>query len=772
MNLIWDCETFAAVRAFSLTHFNASVLSPGDALRLTAVGMLGRVSSSTLPANVRRPLCADMNSLMANAMLLHFDESAVSAADVAALLLATTDVHSDMVPFLNAHCRAVVQMLDPDMLLCVMAAHADAFADFERVTPLMPFYACALARLAGEGDAVDVLRAMRLHPALALGVHSETVLPEELARTLGSLPDAAVRSAYRYMTVPWPLLRELWRTRGILPYNPGLLSEEDPAELAPVLEAFMARPHTDFAGFVSARALRTPALVNVLMRTLCVHDSRRAIRAALLHNMSYAQLVQRVGLRVHACIGTRDEMYEYRYPATRLTHASLRELKFVLDHVMVYVNVMGLQDDLCQCLQEHAELWEHNANACLYALDREHTEEMYMRALSNARTLFSEFAFVTGAMLQAIVERDLFQYAPLRDMVSLEQLLPFRERILQREDVCLEPNSELLMHDAMLEAYAAKFADDPMFLYMVAHSPLPHARRVRLLSTLSPAHMPPCRLVASMYSAAYLWAPRSAAPAYVLIVPADFSLPAAENPYARRVLALQGDTLLQLGPEVRRKMHVHQVARSAGGLRSVPECEHQLVYVHVGAVRTVALQYRVLLPAYAGVCQYIALLARDLLLLLSRGLLYHVVLWPHARDVDFRSFGAADMLATARRSFSWENYRTLNDELIRFSPVFVCSNHYMARARVYTYHAMQYFSFCLLLWRDHAPGDPLLPLLEELCALFTQPGEPRAGAHVLLRAAAELEEHLLRGAHELRDADVLFEDVFAEFVLSQLPLAQ
>ena len=145
MNLIWDCETFAAVRAFSLTHFNASVLSPGDALRLTAVGMLGRVSSSTLPANVRRPLCADMNSLMANAMLLHFDESAVSAADVAALLLATTDVHSDMVPFLNAHCRAVVQMLDPDMLLCVMAAHADAFADFERVTPLMPFYACAVS---------------------------------------------------------------------------------------------------------------------------------------------------------------------------------------------------------------------------------------------------------------------------------------------------------------------------------------------------------------------------------------------------------------------------------------------------------------------------------------------------------------------------------------------------------------------------------------------------------------------------------------------------
>ncbi|QGN68044.1 IEV morphogenesis protein [Equine molluscum contagiosum-like virus] len=768
MNLILDEDVRETVRAFALTNFNAAVLSAGDALRLTGLGLLGRVDASALPARLRRPLCTDMTTLMASAMLLHFDETTVASAEIAALLLSTTQLHDEMVPYLNAHGATIVQVMDADLLLCLLSLREDYDGAFESITPLKPFYACAAARLAA--DSVSALHVLHVNPVLALGLRAEDTPTEELARVLAALPEQDVYEVYRHLEVPAPLLLELYATRGILPRNAGLRAEEDVTVLVPILEDFMRLPRVDFSAFLSERVLRHEEMREVMLELLCVHDARRAIRDALLSAMSYEQLVARVGLIAHACVGTTSEAYEFRCPATRLTHASLRELKFVLDHVTLYVNVLGLQEDLSERVLRTPQLWEYNPNACLYALDREHTEELYLRALAHSRELFSDFTFVTGAMLNAILERGLFNYTLLRDLVTVERLVPHRYEVLRLEDVCLEPHCEMLLRDEMLDAYACKFATHAMYLALVARSPLPLSRKLRLLQAVPPNTMPMCRLLAGMHRVAYQWSPRYVLPTYVAIATADHELPADVDPHYPRLITLRDNVLLQLGPGIRRKMHVHEVARQAcGGLRSVPEREHMLVQVRARGGTAVALQYSVALPVYATMRAYIVCLAQDLMALLTHGLFFRVMLWPPPQEVAFEGFGAAAMLTAARRAFQWDAYRTVNDELVSFSAVFVCCNHYLARVRVYVYYAMQYFAYCLLTWRDHAPADSLLLLLEELVPLFVGPGALRVGAPVLLRASAELEEFLLRGGRELRAADVLLEDLFAEFVAALMP---
>lgn len=766
MNFILNASAREAVIAFGTAGFSARTILPDRALVLAVSGCLGKIDSSTLSPATLRHVCTNMTLRMSSVLLLNIEEHYASGADTCAMMLSVTHLPVDTAPYANLHALEIVQLVDPEALLEVVRACRNTNKHLSQLVPFMSFYRVAAAKLSRE---MDIMRAVLYNPAMST-VLGEAGTVEFFSKLFDMVPDDDVEEVYKFCVVPADVLLRMHSERGILPSNHGLSSVTDLAVMLPILRTFMQHPEIDFKPFVNIEVMHTKEAVNIILEHLCVHRARWAIREALLFSMTYAHIVQRVGIRAHACIGTPDEIFPYRCPATRLTMASVRELKFVIDNAGVYCRVMKLEDDLRGRIQELDELWHYNAGVCM-ATFPEAPESTWMRALQSARMLVSGAQTVTPEMLDVIVERGLFDYAILYPAVGVERVVPYASKVLRIEDALAEPYVRLLYNVDMRKAFCALFVDNSMYMGVIIASTLQAELKMELLSMVPPNRMPMTRLEAALNTAAYAWSPRDPVSAVIRSSPAEHVFMDA-NPYVMNYFVANNRVRVETGTHVRKYMQVIGFSQMHPntGLLSIRESNHALVRVCVGGVTMVGMQYVCATHTLPSPETHCVNVLTDFMVLLKYGLVYRVMTFPALSLINFSDLDLASLLRTSPVSFAWHEFVTLNDEILEYSPIFALGNHYIERARILCCYALQYFIHALCQWRDIFSSIHLPEFVKNLYAIITHGSEMRISEAQLECACVEL-SHAIHSSIDcaIPHADMFVADMLAAFALSVLP---
>uniref|UniRef100_A0AAU7E1N3 Uncharacterized protein n=1 Tax=Rousettus bat poxvirus TaxID=3141933 RepID=A0AAU7E1N3_9POXV len=764
MNFILDDDAREAVQAFVASRFDARYIRATRALVLAVSGILGRLDYGFLSPAAMRYVCTAMVSRMSSVLVLNIEENYTSSSDICAAMLAMAHLPVEMAPYANLHASEIVQLVDSEVLMDMARGCRTVNTHLSVLSPFMTFYRAAAAKAARE---TDIVRLLLCNPAMAT-VLADNGTYELFSKAFEIMPDDDIAELYRYCTVPADALLEAYHTRGILPANRGLKAVTDVTVMRPIVEQFMHCPEIDFGPFVHKDVLHAREVIEVMLDNLCVHAARSTIRAALMFSMTYGQVLQRVGIKVHACIGTPDNIFQHRHPATRLTHASPGEVKFVIDNAGVYIRAMRLESDLRARVNEDESLWQYNAGVCIATYD-DPTEAMWLRALQTARA-FSGAKTVTDAMLELLIERGIFDYAMVCGTVRVERLVPHAMRVLRIEDALTEPYSHMLHHPEMLRVYAEKFIDNSMYLGIVMASPLSDDIKNALLNAVPPNRMPMPRLEATINTFAYAWEPRERTPAFIRSATTEHTFIDA-NPYAANCFVISDRLRVETGSHVRKFMRVigHSHQPPYTGLLSVRESSHTLVRVCVGGVTVPGMQYMCATRPHPMPRVHCFNVLSDFMVLLRHNLLYRVMRFPPLNTINLATLDFASLLRTSPIGFSWHEYVTLGDELIEFASIFAFGNHYVERVRVLCCYVLQYFIHALYQWKDLFSEVNVQDVVAGAYAILTGGGESRLTPEQFAGACVEIKCAMIYHAEGSFYLNMFMEDMLSEFLVNVAP---
>ncbi|CCD83218.1 conserved hypothetical pox protein [Squirrelpox virus] len=756
MDLITDFTVRSVLARFALTRFDTSIMPEKDVVFLIVAGMVGAVDSVSVPRHEHGALLAHAARITPTAVL-HFSPEVVSPALVARLLARVTDVTDEMVELLNRHAEDLLCLLDQDRVVRLLRGAARDKGHFDHHIPLGRFYRAALRHLP-----INNMELMARIPASVA-----VVPPVERGRLLSLMDDDTAILALSYAYIPPEALLDLFRRRGLLPYNIGLRDVTDPAAMVPIVREFMLSTNVDFSPFVSYDMLLEPLVQDALLANLRVHVSGPVIRDALLDRMSYDDIVTRAGIVAHASVGDDESAYPYRCPATRLLMLTELELRTVLNNIELYADVLGLARDIHHIVSQDDEAWAYNADACLYVMEAV-TEEDYLRAIRLCRgKLRTEFKFVTSAMLEAMAEKGSFSITNVAAAVDAEKLRAVLPRVLCLEDVMRKEYEPLFEEEEVRRAYAGKFCTHPMFMSLVSMSDLSQDLILDILRFMPNGIFPMTRMQFALQSVScawYItpWTPDPPVSPYVVQAPEGTDV-YAENLFRHNA------TVVRTGDNVRAKMRACALAEPHGGLLSLAETGHRLVTVVHGAQSTVGLQYEIRPCAQGTAADIASYTARDLLLLMEKGLLYRVFGDTCTHDYLEDALDARRLLGLQTRDVEFGNYVTLEDELVAFSTVLTRCNLFMARARIYAHYLSQYLAYCVRFWlvlSDDCEG--LAAALQVLVEVFCGGNAHSLGPAVFAEAAREIAtRHATEG--ELQAATRVFSEAVAVALLVRAP---
>ncbi|ATI20985.1 hypothetical protein KM540_gp054 [Western grey kangaroopox virus] len=711
-----------AFQNYANEDFHVRHLPVEDVAELLFAGVLGR---NCLEDMEPRRLKEVYRSMLRKSLtcIEYFEPEMVDAYDLVSLVAKTTAAHRKMMRYLDYHYCSVVSLLDVDILVRLLRyrlEHSDSLV--REMLAYRNFYTAVLEKLTAID--YDITALGRVDPGVLMRICASKFVPAEIMEpALDTMPEAEIYQVYRLQMVPPDLLIKLFQERRIVPYNVGMTLVRSSPALEEVVREYMRRPTIDFGNFLTAATLTDKHVVRTILDNLCSHVSKDAIRLSLLSSMTLDAIIDRVGIRAFVYVAIDEELFEHRHSINTICRTlSIADIKFMLDHYDVYFGKLNLQ----RVLMKHSdceELWRHNPNAILEALDfDEHTESMYLASIVYGKVLFYNYKFITSEMLENMVRFKKFSWATVSHLIEPEELIRFRD-FFQLGDVCYPDNARLFECRSLAELYVSKFHRHPMFLFLVTHAPL-SAQIRRDMIGMAP-EVAGSVLGGLLRKLAYSWEPTQPKPGTVsmdyVTVPDHTQIDRAAQ-----TVALEDGLVLSFKPTIRNTMYVINIGRDNSAALLYHRFEDCALVVAdrnpFSGSRgcTIAMRFRrVVRNSHRR--DLIIYLVHDLLTLARYGLFYRMLESTKLESLDFDNLTAHPFLEAAAHPLETDlgSYLTLEDALLSYGMPYHCVNHYILRARIYAKHLLQYYFFAIKNFYERGTTHhDLSKFLKSLARLF------------------------------------------------------
>ncbi|QHG62602.1 hypothetical protein [Cetacean poxvirus 1] len=700
MELIKSNKFYSVVNRYILSEFDSYTMSSKDLIDLAALGILGFVESTEMtPMDVN--IIKSELIKMSKSFILYFDEALINPIDIASLLLTTCKIYNELIPYIDAHSN-IVDLLDVLILPSFIRNNVVEDKDLYTCVPFAKFSMLCKKKLFNLS-----FKHFFNTPCMV-----QLIPEEQLIKFLTNMSYERIVATLSYTTFQPYILRYIFNKEDVLPYNTGLLAETSIEYLVKYIERFMKNPDIDFSRYLLTSKLCDPHIIKVIKKNLCVHASKSLIRKLLLKNQTYYELVHELGIRTHAYIGTANDIIEYasKY-VTTLNNVTLEDFMFILDNVYVYIAYMDLKYLIKNYIEncDESAIWEYNPTSCLYVYDMCNcvNEDLYIKAIKHISSdEVISFKFITNNMIEELVKKDMF-IAILKNAMDINCIIPYIDKVLKIEHICCPEFEYLFEFESIQEAYCSMFYSNPLYMGVVLNSHIKPCIKIRLLNIPDKGIFPLTKIHHYLYNIAYEWSNYEnncsiSTPNTIITIDHDLDL------YGEEIIIDNGD-VLQIGDYVMQKMQVCELTKEVGGLRSIPETCHKLIYVVSGNDKVLAIKFT---PKPINASKMLINIMYDLFTLMRHGIFYDVI---YTKKYDtFDNINMYEALHLRIKWFNWQKYITLEDEFLQYSKMFIYCNQYLVRINIYYHYITNYILYSIIYWTHHIRNGLLKEFISSL----------------------------------------------------------
>ncbi|AWU47086.1 hypothetical protein DP163_gp041 [Sea otter poxvirus] len=749
MEFVLNKDVYSMLEQLSLKNFNFLSMNNHALCKLMLLGSLPKSNNADDVIHLLSELIK-----YTQLCILYFKPRSISPEYVVKVILSCTRIHDDLIAYVLRHVHACLDILDHDMLIRLTRIHSPKFEsvysnqDYRELTsdyiylnhPLHEFLIPALKR--GYGKYHKTMFPYWLVKGIPTAVQ---FIPDNNLSEFLNDKIRVITEALNYRKIPSGILINLLETRSIIPYNEGLLDITDPKIIGNVVMHFMKHPSIDFSRFVDKETFNNHIVADVLIQNMCKHVSKPIIRECLLNNYSHTELRRILGLKFYTCVATEEEA-DNMSPSEALTDITMEDIKTILSDYQLFYYKMGLEDKIRNIILNTqdvipSQLYEYIADApeaYIKLMEETITTHQCAAVITACRRrihVHLPFNITTPCIQDALIETGTFSISNM----TLEEISAIRDNehvdtlceLIKIEDI-LSFNSHSILWFIrkskldFFEIYAEKFSEHPLYFGMIC-TPLIDKQEISniLLKHVIRGRFPLTRLHHYMYTEAYSWVPKNLNLFTPLNILKTISMDINSDRNTETILA--DGSILLIGNSVRKRMVISNVLSNIHDQRSSkfvsdkvygiiinnidesPQYDMMIhdiwrefahVYVNVLVTNDIIVgvnfhRINVCLSAVNAIHKTLS----DLLELMNNGLLYKLFDVPEIPYYEHvMSITAIDFMIYRPIKLSFDDFITLDDALINFSPYIVKTNMYLARVRIYAHFMIQYLLYVSILW--------------------------------------------------------------------------